>query len=298
MKAGSAPPQKNGAPRIVNAFTVDIEDYFQVEAFKGVIDPSAWERWPARVTANTERVLALLKSANVRATFFVLGWIADRFPEVVYRIAAEGHEVASHGFGHARASTQTAEEFREDVRRAKGILEDLSGTPVRGYRAPTFSISAANSWTYDVLAREGYQYSSSVYPISHDLYDAPDAPRMPYRPSAAGTLLEIPLATVRLFGANRPCGGGGYFRLFPYAVSRWSIRRVNAADAMPTVFYCHPWEFDPDQPRVPGISLKSRFRHYVNLGAMERRIARLLHDFAWGRMDEIFLMQAAGPAAS
>jgi len=280
--------------RCINAFTVDVEDYFQVEAFKDVVNRESWEGRPTRVEANTERVLGILEAANVRATFFVLGWVGERFPLLVRRIAANGHEIASHGHGHEIASVQTRSEFRNDVARAKRTLEDCIGVRVRGFRAPTFSIGRKNWWAYEILAEEGYLYSSSIYPIAHDLYGMPTAPRTPFHPLAMCDFVEIPVATVRLLGGNRPCGGGGYFRLMPYALSRWLIDRVNRLDAMPCVFYCHPWEFDNGQPRIERASIKSQFRHYLNIGAMERRIARLVRDFAWGRMDDIYLVAGEG----
>jgi len=207
----------------------------------------------------------------------------------VRNIHAGGHEIASHGYAHQAAHTQTAAEFREDVRRAKAILENCAGQRVRGFRAPTFSITRSNWWAYEVLAEEGYDYSSSIYPIAHDLYGIPDAPRTPFKPLADTGFLEIPVATLRLLGKNRPCGGGGYFRLLPYPVSRWCIDRTNRHDGLACVFYCHPWEFDPEQPRVSSISMKSRFRHYLNIDKMEGRAERLLGDFAWTRMDALFL---------
>lgn len=276
----------------VNAFSIDVEDYFQVEAFKSAIDRASWDSRPSRVAQNTERVLALLDSADAKGTFFVLGWVAERFPSLVRSIHSRGHEVASHGFGHQTIHSQSPPDFRDDVRRAKAVLEDCVGVRVRGFRAPTFSISRANWWAYEVLAEEGHTYSSSVYPVAHDLYGMPDAPRTPFRPLGEGEFLEIPVATVRLLDRNRPCGGGGYFRLMPYAASRWCIARVNRVDRMSCVFYCHPWEFDSGQPRVSQASLKSQFRHYLNIGAMERRVARLLRDFSWGRIDEVFLGSA------
>ncbi len=271
----------------VNAMTVDVEDYFQVQAFAGVIDRAAWDAIPCRIEANMDRILQQFDAAGVTGTFFTLGWIADRYPAVVRRIVAAGHELASHGYGHARADGQTPDEFREDVRRARGVLQDLGGVPVAGYRAPTFSIGPQNPWAFDVLAEEGYAYSSSVYPVRHDLYGAPDAPRFPYRP-AAGPLVEIPMTTVRLGGRNLPCAGGGYFRLMPYALFRSLLRRFNRVDAASSVFYFHPWEIDPGQPRVAGASRRSRFRHGVNLSAMQGRLDRLLRDFAWDRMDRVF----------
>jgi polysaccharide deacetylase family protein (PEP-CTERM system associated) len=275
--------------RLVNAFSVDVEDYFQVEAFRDVVDRAAWEEWPARVVGSTERVLALLEAAGVSGTFFVLGWIAERFPELVRRIHAGGHEIASHGHAHELVSRQTPAVFREDVRRAKCVLEDCAGVSVRGYRAPTFSIRQDNWWAYEVMHEEGYEYSSSVYPITHDLYGMPSASRTPFCPIPTSGFLEIPIATIRLLGSNRPCGGGGFFRLLPYAFSRWCLARVNDTDRSSCVFYCHPWEFDPDQPHVSQAPLKSRFRHYLNIGRMEQRVRWLLQDFAWGRIDEIYL---------
>lgn len=276
----------------VNAFSVDVEDYFQVEGFKTVVDRASWESRPARVVESTERVLALLDAAEARATFFVLGWVAERFPSLARRIHAEGHEIASHGYGHEMAHSQSRSDFRDDVRRAKGILEDCVGAGVRGFRAPTFSIGRKNWWAYEILEEEGYAYSSSIYPVSHDLYGMPDAPRAPFCPLTTGSFLEIPVAAVRVLNGNRPCGGGGYFRLMPYALSRWCIARINRVDQMPCVFYCHPWEFDTGQPRLPQVPLKSRVRHYLNIGMMERRIARLLEDFSWGRIDEVYLRSA------
>jgi polysaccharide deacetylase family protein (PEP-CTERM system associated) len=274
---------------MMNAFSVDVEDYFQVEAFKSRIEPSSWDSRPTRVQQNTERVLELLDETGTHATFFILGWVAERFPSLVRTICARGHEVASHGHAHAAAHSQTSEQFRNDIRHSKKILEDGAGVRVRGYRAPTFSISAKNWWAYDVLAEEGYEYSSSLYPVTHDLYGLPTGPRKPFRPLASGTFVELPLPTLRIFNKNRPCGGGGWFRLFPYAASRLCISRINRVEESPCIFYCHPWEFDPGQPRIANIPLKSRIRHYLNLGAMEGRVRRLLRDHAWGRIDEVFL---------
>jgi polysaccharide deacetylase family protein (PEP-CTERM system associated) len=284
--------QRNMAARMVNAFSVDVEDYFQVEAFKSSVDRASWNDRPARVVPNTERILRLLEKAETRATFFILGWVAERFPSLVRRIHAGGHEIASHGFAHEAAHTQTPQQFRTDVRVAKQILEDGTGAQIRGFRAPTFSITARNWWAYEVLAEEGYEYSSSLYPIKHDLYGMPSGPRVPFRPMASQPFVELPLPTVRVFNSNRPCGGGGWFRLFPYALSRWCIGRFNRENAAPCIFYCHPWEFDPGQPRIANIPLKSRMRHYLNLGAMEHRTERLLRDYAWGRIDEVVLPSA------
>ncbi len=274
------------AKRVLNAMTVDVEDYFQVRAFAGVLDRGSWDSLPARVEANTSRMLEIFAKNGTTATFFILGWVAERYPKIVRRMAGAGHEIASHGYAHQNIDTQTQGEFRDDVRRAKALLEDISGTAVRGYRAPTFSIGPKTWWAYDVLAEEGHAYSSSIYPIAHDLYGMPNAPRTPFQPTAA-PLIEIPMTTVRYGKRNFPASGGGYFRILPYTLSRRALARVNREGA-PCIFYCHPWEIDPGQPRVSGASLKSRLRHYTNLGLMERRISRLLGDFAWGRMDEAF----------
>ena len=272
-----------------NAMTCDVEDYFQVSAFAPVIARSQWAGMECRVERNVDRVLELLEEASVRATFFTLGWIAERYPQVVRRIAALGHEVASHGYAHLRASDQDMDQFDQDIRSSKALLEDLSGQPVLGYRAPSFSIGARNLWALDRLAHAGYRYSSSIYPVVHDHYGMPEAPRFAFRPQGAGGLLEVPVATVRVGQRNLPAGGGGYFRLLPYSLSRWMLARINRMDGMPAVFYFHPWELDPGQPRPRGASLKTRFRHYVNLHRTEARLRCLLRDFRWGRMDGIFL---------
>ncbi|HEV8014146.1 MAG TPA: XrtA system polysaccharide deacetylase [Stellaceae bacterium] len=283
-----APQTPNSAAPIVNAMSVDVEDYFQVEALAGVISRDAWNTIPRRVAANTDRLLDLFAETGARATFFTLAWVAERHPDLIRRIVAAGHELASHGLDHTRVDRQTPDAFRADLRRSRGILEDVGGVAIAGYRAASFSIGARNLWAFDVLEAEGYAYSSSVYPIQHDLYGMPDAPRMPFRPRD-GALLEIPLTTVRRFGRNLPCAGGGYFRLMPYWLSRANLRRVHRADRVPAVFYLHPWEVDPGQPRVAGLGVKSRLRHYLNLGAMEGRLRQLLRDFAWDRMDRVFL---------
>jgi len=276
---------------IVNALSVDVEDYFQVSAFAPHIDRDDWDSMECRVERNIERVLALLADADAKATFFTLGWIAERYPALVRRIADAGHELASHGFAHLRASEQERNAFLADIRLAKAILEDISGHEVRGYRAPSFSIGRSNPWAFDAIAEAGYRYSSSLYPIRHDHYGVPDAPRFAHevRPG----LLEVPIATVRLLRRNWPAGGGGYFRLLPYAVSRWSIRRINERELQPAIFYFHPWELDPQQPRVEGVGAKTRFRHYLNLHRTAPRLASLLRDFRWDRADRIFIREAA-----
>ena len=272
--------------RIVNALSVDVEDYFQVSAMAPYIARQEWDAIPCRVERNVDRLLELFEQNHARATCFVLGWIAERYPGMVRRIVASGHELASHGYAHLRATDQTPEEFLADMVRAKKILEDIAGVAVRGYRAPSFSIGSANPWAFDCIAEAGHSYSSSVYPIRHDHYGIPDAPRFPYR--ARDALVEIPITTARVLGPNFPAGGGGYFRLFPYALSRWAIRTINDREGRPAIFYFHPWEIDPEQPRVREAGLKTRFRHYLNLGRMESRLRRLTTDFCWDRIDRAF----------
>jgi polysaccharide deacetylase family protein (PEP-CTERM system associated) len=275
---------------ITNALTIDVEDYFQVSAFATHIARGDWDHRECRVERNVERILEMLERHRTQATFFTLGWIAERHPKVVRAIVGAGHELASHGYGHQRVNELTPGEFRADIERAKGILEDLSGSPVLGYRAPSFSIGASNLWALDCLARTGHRYSSSIYPIRHDHYGMPDAPRFAH--TVDGGLIEIPATTCRLLNRNLPSSGGGYFRLLPYGVSRWLLTQVNTTDKEAAVFYFHPWEIDVEQPRVSGISAKTRFRHYVNIGRMQTRLEQLLGDFAWGRMDQIFLGDA------
>lgn len=278
---------------IRNAMTIDVEDYFQVSAFASTIPREQWESLPCRVERNIDIALALLDEGNAHATFFTLGWIAERYPSIVRRIVDNGHELASHGYGHQRVSELSRNEFNEDISRAKKILEDLSGSPVIGYRAPSFSIGADNLWALDLLQEAGYQYSSSIYPIRHDHYGMPEAPRFAHYPRGKDGMLELPPTTAILFGRNLPAAGGGYFRLLPYQASHWLIRRVNQQDGKPCIFYFHPWELDPNQPRQFSISAKTHFRHYVNLKRMESRIQSLLRDFHWDRMDRIFMKAGA-----
>jgi polysaccharide deacetylase family protein (PEP-CTERM system associated) len=284
----------SGAAAIVNAMTIDVEDYFQVSAFAPYIRREDWDRRECRVERNVDRILGLLAERQTQATFFTLGWVAERYPHLVRRIVEGGHELASHGYGHQRASELSPEAFGQDVTRAKKLLEDISGVAVQGYRAPSFSIGTGNLWAFDTLARAGYRYSSSIYPIQHDHYGMPDSPRFAYRVGAG--LIEIPITTLRVKNRNLPSSGGGYFRLLPYGLSRWMLRKVNREDREPAIFYFHPWEIDADQPRVAGIDAKTRFRHYVNIGRTESRLHRLLRDFSWGRMDRIFLPDTGAPA--
>ncbi len=272
-----------------NAMTIDVEDYFQVSAFERHIPRENWDRLSCRVERNIDVILAMLEESGTSATFFTLGWIAERYPAMVKRIVENGHELASHGTSHKRASDQDADSFRMDVRNSKKLLEDISGKEIKGYRAPSFSIGAGNLWALDILQEEGYIYSSSIYPIRHDHYGMPDAPRFRFRPRGEKGLLEIPPTTVSLMKKNLPASGGGYFRLIPYPLSRWMIEHVNRREKEPCIFYFHPWEIDPDQPRQKGISIKTRFRHYCNLSHMEGKLRQLLSDFEWGRMDNIFL---------
>ena len=274
---------------ITNALTIDVEDYFQVSAFAPHIDRADWENRECRVERNVQRILDLLDRHNTKATFFTLGWVAQRYPQLVKEIVKRGHELASHGYGHERASDLSEAAFLEDIRSAKDLLEDLSGLEVCGYRAPSFSIGKGTLWAFDCLANTGHRYSSSIYPIAHDHYGMPDSPRFAYevRPG----LLEVPITTLRAFGRNFPSSGGGYVRLLPYALSRWMLQRVNATDRQSGIFYFRPWEIDSGQPRIPGIGAKTRFRHYVNIDRVEARLNQLLTDFQWGRMDHIFLNQ-------
>jgi polysaccharide deacetylase family protein (PEP-CTERM system associated) len=273
---------------VVNAMTVDVEDYFQVSAFEPHIDKARWQSLPCRVEANTERILALFDCHRVSATFFTLGWVAERYPSLIRKIVDNGHELASHGWEHTRVSAQTPQQFREDVSRTRQLLEDTSGKIVQGYRAASYSIGSRETWAWNELAEAGYRYSSSVVPIRHDHYGIPGAPRFAFQ-AVAGQLLEVPITTVPVAGRNLNCGGGGWFRLFPYAFSRWALRRVNDGEQQAGIFYFHPWEIDPEQPRLDGLGMKTRFRHYLNLNRTYSRLERLLKDFCWGRMDDIFL---------
>lgn len=269
-----------------NVMTVDVEDYFQVSAFERYIDRDAWDKRECRVERNVDRILGLFDHHDVKSTFFTLGWVAERYPQMVQRIVAQGHELASHGMAHVRVTQQDPSSFRDDVVRTKALLEDVSGQEVIGYRAASYSIGAANLWALDVLKETGHRYSSSIYPIKHDLYGMPDAPRFAFRPFD-DEFFEFPVTTVRIGSKNLPCGGGGWFRLVPYRGMRWAMRRVNDTDRQSAIFYFHPWEIDPGQPRQRGLDAKTRFRHYLNLERMEGRLRQLLGDFPWGRMDQV-----------
>ena len=278
-------------------FSVDVEEHFQVAALSGRISKHQWDDHPSRVEMNTRRCLDLLAEASASGSFFVLGWAARRYPALVRRIAEAGHEVASHGMEHDRVEALGPQRFAADVSDARRLLEDASGVAVAGYRAPSFSLRPGMDWAYRALVAAGYRYSSSVYPVRHDHYGDPSAPRQVYRPLADAELLEFPLSTARLGGRNLPASGGGYFRFLPYPVSRALLRMAGDDRQQATIFYMHPWEIDPAQPRVRGLPLRSRFRHYVNLHRAESRVQALLRDFHWDRMDRVFVRELAQPAA-
>jgi polysaccharide deacetylase family protein (PEP-CTERM system associated) len=275
-------------PASKNALTCDVEDYFQVSAFETLISRDSWHERECRIPRNVDRALALYDAAGVHGTFFTLGWVAEHFPEVVRRISKAGHEVASHGMQHIRVWDQSPEDFRADITRTKKLLEDVTGQRVRGYRAASWSLDERTPWAHQIMAESGYVYSSSIFPISHDHYGIPDAPVYPFFVKSAG-ILEIPASTSRLLSRNVPAAGGGWFRLLPLPISRWLLRRSRHSTGAPAVFYFHPWELDPDQPRVQGISTRTRFRHYINLTRFEPRLAQILHEFEWDRMDAIYL---------
>jgi polysaccharide deacetylase family protein (PEP-CTERM system associated) len=280
------------SPRPINGLSVDVEDWFQVGAFETVIDRASWDGLADRVERNCDEILAMFDAAGVKATFFTLGWVAERQPALMRRIAEQGHELASHGWDHARVFTLDAKSFAADLERSRKVIEDTSGQAVAGYRAPSFSIDARTPWAYEVLAEQGYAYSSSVAPIAHDHYGWREAPRFAFRPLAGSDLIEIPVTTAEFAGRRLAAGGGGFFRVLPYAFSRWAIRQVNERDERPAIFYFHPWEIDPGQPRVAHAPLKSRLRHYSRLDAMAGKLRQLIGDFEWGRMDVLAAREA------
>jgi polysaccharide deacetylase family protein (PEP-CTERM system associated) len=276
-----------------NALSVDVEDWFQVGAFETVIDRGDWETLPRRVETNTDAVLRLFDEAKVKATFFTLGWVAARHPGLIRRIAEAGHEIASHGWDHKRLFEMDEAEFRADLVRAREAIEDASGRKVSGYRAPSFSIDQRTPWAHPVLAEQGYDYSSSVAPIRHDHYGWRDSPRFAWRPVQGADLIELPVTTFELGGRRFAAGGGGFFRLLPYALSNWAIRRVNDTEARPAIFYFHPWDMDVDQPRVADAPIKSKLRHYTNLSAMRPKLLKLLNAHEWGRTDAVAAAEQA-----
>lgn len=294
MREASLGQDRTAARHIVNGLSVDVEEYFQVGAFENTIAKGDWDSIASRVEHNTGAVLDLFARCGVKATFFTLGWVAQRHPALIRRIIAEGHEIASHGWDHTRVFTMTPEQFGEDIDRARQALEDAGGLAIKGYRAPSFSIDQRTPWAHPMLAERGYAYSSSVAPIAHDHYGWRAAPRFAFHPVEGSNLIELPVTTVELGERRFGAGGGGFFRILPYVVSRWALRRVNQTDGQPAIFYFHPWEVDPDQPRVAGAPLKSRVRHYTQLGAMAGKLTQLTRDFSWCRIDEIALPLAAG----
>ena len=279
--------EDRSATQVVNAMTIDVEDYFHVSVFDGLVSRDRWDTLESRVCANTERLLRILEDHRVAATFFVLGWVAERFPSLVARIAQMGHEIASHGYAHRLVYDQTPAAFREDVRRAKDLLESTTGCRVEGFRAPSYSVTPRTLWALDVLIEEGYRYDASIFPIRHDRYGIPLSPRHPYvLTREAGSLIETPASTIRWGLLNLPVAGGGYFRILPYWWTQWGIGRLNRSEGRPAIFYLHPWELDPDQPRLPA-GLLGRFRHYSNLDKTEDRLRRLLRDFRFAPLRHI-----------
>jgi polysaccharide deacetylase family protein (PEP-CTERM system associated) len=274
---------------ITNAMTVDVEDYFHVSAFEAYIAKNQWDNIPHRVEKNTNHILDIFDEHNTKSTFFTLGWVAERYPQLVRRIIKEGHELACHGYEHIRATEQSPEEFRCDIVTTKRLLEDIGGQEVKGYRAASYSICVQNLWAHEVLFEEGFKYSSSVYPVKHDLYGIPGAPRFIYKPLVNKDFIEIPITTLKLANRNIPCGGGGFFRFYPYFFSRQAYNYINKKERQPGIFYFHPWEIDPEQPRQQNLNIKTRFRHYLNLNNMEQRIISLLGDFDWDTMENVFL---------
>lgn len=289
MKNENKKKEKVTSNNIVNAMSVDVEDYFQVSAFEAYIKKENWDKVEHRVERNTHIILDIFNEFDTKATFFTLGWVAERYPHLINRIVSEGHELACHGYEHIRVTEQSVDQFRADIIKSKKILEDISGQQVIGYRAASYSINKDNLWAHSVLQEEGFSYSSSIYPVKHDLYGIPDAPRFSYYPLDQEGFKEIPITTLELLNKNIPCGGGGFFRFYPYGFSKWALRKVNNNEKQPAIFYFHPWEIDPGQPKQTGLNFKTRFRHYVNLGQMEKRLKFLLTDFKWDTMEKVFI---------
>lgn len=276
-----------------NALSVDVEDWFQVGAFETVIDRKDWDSLECRVERNTDAVLTLFDDAGIKGTFFTLGWVADRYPALMRRIIDAGHEIASHGYAHERVFTLTPAQFAADIERTRKLIEDTSGASVTGYRAPSFSIDQRTPWAHEILAEQGYTYSSSVAPVKHDHYGWADAPRFAFRPVAGSDFLEVPVTTAQIGSKRLAAGGGGFFRLLPYAFSKWAIRQVNEDAQRPAIIYFHPWEIDPDQPRVANAPIKSKLRHYTKLDVMAEKLRRLPQDFQWERLDAVVAREKA-----
>jgi polysaccharide deacetylase family protein (PEP-CTERM system associated) len=274
---------------MLNALTIDVEDYFHVAAFAGHIDPETWDTYPLRVENNTNRILDILGERNITATFFVLGWVAERCPKLVKRIQRCGHEIGCHGYAHQAIYNGNDEDFELDLRRAKWEIENITGSAIKSYRAPSFSITASTSWALRVLVEAGFEFDSSIFPVAHDLYGIPGAPRFPHINvvDSQHAIKEFPPSTLRFYGINVPVGGGGYLRLVPYAWTASAIRRLNEIENQPAMVYFHPWEIDTEQPRLAG-SWRSRFRHYQNLGTTEKKIQRLLDEFCFSSMERVF----------
>jgi polysaccharide deacetylase family protein (PEP-CTERM system associated) len=275
---------------VLNAMTVDVEDFFHVSAFESIIKPEQWQDYQPRVDTNTKRLLELFAKHNIKSTFFVLGWVAERYPDLIKEIHRQGHEIASHGYAHRRATEQTRQEFYDDVLRSKTHLEELLGEKLTGYRAPSFSIGYNNEWAFEVLAELGFAYSSSTYPVKHDLYGTPDWPRFAYQRKEG--IIEIPIPTHKFLGRQTPIGGGGYFRLYPYAFTKYLVNSYLEKEKQPYSFYFHPWEIDADQPRLSHAPLKSKFRHYVNLDKTYGKLEKLIQDFSWGTMKDVYNIAA------
>ena len=293
MNAVSFPERSEQNRTVVNGLSVDVEDWFQVGAFEDVIERNEWSLLADRVDRNVREILDLFDEVEAKATFFTLGWVAQRHGALLREVVARGHEVASHGWDHRRVFKMDRASFAEDIARARAAIEDASGARVIGYRAPSFSIDGRTPWAFMELAEQGYAYSSSVAPVQHDHYGWPDAPRFAFKPLPWAPLVEIPVTTALFAGKRLAAGGGGFFRVLPYAFSRWAIRQVNRRERRPAVFYFHPWESDPGQPRVAGAPLKSRLRHYTNLELMAPKLRQLIREFAWGRMDLLAYREAA-----
>lgn len=277
--------------KLLNAISVDVEDYYQVEAFSNVIRRDEWDAYPSRVASNNEKILRLFDDHGVKATFFVLGCVAEKDPSIVSEIHAQGHEVACHGFSHKMILKQSQSTFRQETMKAKNLLEDIIGEKVKGYRAATYSITKKNLWALEILMESGFEYDSSIFPIRHDRYGISDFKREPCLiRNVDQSIKEFPISTSRILGGNLPVAGGGYFRLYPYMLTRWGLSSVNA-DGLPFVFYLHPWEVDPDQPKIKGLSAATRFRHYVNLDKTETKLKKLLDDFNLDRIDKVLGLQ-------
>ena len=293
MNAVTLPLRAEQGAAIVNGLSVDVEDWFQVGAFESVIERDDWNSLADRVDRNVREILDLFDAAEVKATFFTLGWVAQRHGGLMREIVSRGHELASHGWDHGRVFRMERRAFAEDIARARKVLEDAAGVAIFGYRAPSFSIDRRTPWAFLELAEQGYIYSSSVAPVSHDHYGWAEAPRFAFRPIPGVPLVELPVTTAMFAGKRLAAGGGGFFRVIPYSFTRWAIRQVNGIEGRPAVFYFHPWEIDPGQPRVAGAPLKSRLRHYTNLDKMAGKLRQLVGEFAWGRMDLLAHREAA-----